>query len=152
MIKTALTLALVAASLVFTAAGQGGSCRSGGATVGEEKAGRQRRLAEGLWGGKHIRLEVTGEGASAEFDCATGTLEGPLTLDGDGRFEVKGTFTPERGGPVREGREPEPRPARYSGRVKAEVLTLTVTLTDDADDVETFTLTHGREALLTKCR
>ena len=48
-----------------------------------------------IWGGDHVRLEVTRNGAELEFDCATGTITEPLP-DTDGTFSLKGTFTPER--------------------------------------------------------
>jgi hypothetical protein len=106
------------------------------------------RLAEGLWGGPHVRLQVSEAGAEIEFDCAHGTLKGPLTLTG-GRFDVAGTFMRE-GGPQRAGDERKGLPARYRGQVAGPRLTLTLVLADE--DADTFTLTHGEEPRLTKCK
>ena len=46
----------------------------------------------GTWGGDHIRLEVSGTGATLEYDCAVGTIEGSI-LPRDGRFSASGTHT-----------------------------------------------------------
>ena len=58
-------------------------------------------VPSGTWGGEHIVMEVAGAGATVEFDCAHGTIDGTLTLDSGGRFDVAGSFTPDRGGPNR---------------------------------------------------
>jgi hypothetical protein len=109
------------------------------------------RPLTGTWGGEHISLELTAEGGRVEYDCAHGTLDGPLVPDREGRFEAAGTHTAEHGGPVREGEEETGRPARYRGKVAGNSMTLTVTLTDSGDEVGTFTLTRGVTPRLTKC-
>ena len=53
----------------------------------------------GSWGGDHIRLEVTETGATVEYDCAYGSIEGPLFLDKADNFEARGIYIFERGGP-----------------------------------------------------
>lgn len=108
-------------------------------------------VAAGMWGGERVRLVVRGDGAEVEFDCAHGRIDGRLRLDADGRFDAAGTFVAEHGGPVREGAREEGQPARYSGRVRGKTMTLSVRLAGPDEDAETFTLTHGREAELTKC-
>jgi hypothetical protein len=108
----------------------------------------------GNWGGPHIGLEILGETARIEYDCAQGTIDGPIVLDRAGRFEAAGTHTldiAEHGGPVHQGEEPKPRPARYKGRLKGKILTLTVTLTDSGENAGTFTLTLGATPRLVKC-
>jgi hypothetical protein len=108
-----------------------------------------RRLMPGVWGGDHVRMEIAGERASLEFDCATGTIGQPIVLDGSGRFSAKGSYAPEHG-PRRE-RETSTS-AVYAGRVSGETMTLTITLEAGAQRVGRFTLTRDREPLLTKCR
>jgi hypothetical protein len=105
----------------------------------------------GVWGGQHLRLEVTDQGATAELDCAHGSISQPIPLRRDGRFAVAGTFVGEHHGPVREGEAPNAHPARWEGRVTDGTMTLTITLTDGGGEVGTFELVHGREAKLTKC-
>jgi hypothetical protein len=109
------------------------------------------RVAAGTWGGQHVALAVTADGGRIEYDCAHGALDEPLALDGSGRFDVTGTHTPERGGPVREDDKPVSRPARYAGRVDGRRMTLTVTLTDTGELLGTFALTQGVAGRLTKC-
>ena len=109
------------------------------------------RVATGTWGGEHVRLQVTEAGATVEYDCAHGTLAGPLALDAHGRFSVAGTYARE-GGPVRANAAPTGQPASFKGRVQGRTMTLTATLTDKGQDVGTFTLTQGSEGRLWKCR
>jgi hypothetical protein len=118
----------------------------------ETTGGGDNDVAAGLWGGQHVRLEVSADGAEIEFDCAHGRINGRLRPGADGRFDAAGTFVAERGGPVREGAAEKGQPARYTGRVKGKTMTLNVHLTDSNADAGTFTLTHGREPELTKCR
>ena len=106
----------------------------------------------GAWGGEHIALEVTNAGAHVEFDCAHGTIDSPLTLDGKGQFAVKGSFTRERGGPVRLDKPSEGQPARYSGSLSGATLTLTVVLTESNQSIGEFTLTRDSKGRLRKCR
>ncbi len=110
-----------------------------------------RYVPEGTWGGPHVRLQVREGGAEIEFDCAHGEIGAALTTDAEGRFDLPGTFARE-GGPVHVGRERSGRPARYSGRIEGQTLTLTVRLTDTDQALDTFTLTHNSEGRLWKCR
>jgi hypothetical protein len=101
------------------------------------------RLAAGDWGGKHIRLEVSGSGARLEFDSAKGSIDQLVTLDPEGRFSAKGDFTRAGFGPRNEDKEPERVPALYSGVVQDGNMTLNVVLTETNEKVGTFTLQRG---------
>lgn len=109
-------------------------------------------LAAGVWGGQHLRVEVSDDGARLDFDAARGVIEQPVTLDGEGRFSVQGTYTVERGGPVREGEEPEPQPAVYSGAVRGKEMTLNVKLTETKEELGPYTLTLGSRGRVWKIR
>ncbi|HVS00531.1 MAG TPA: hypothetical protein VMW27_28170 [Thermoanaerobaculia bacterium] len=109
-----------------------------------------RHVPAGTWGGLHAVLEVEEQGARIEYDCAHGTLDGALALDAEGRFAVAGSHTSERGGPVHEGQEPPSRPARYTGSLRGDTLTLTLAL--DGETVGTFTLKRGENGRLVKCQ
>ena len=104
------------------------------------------------WGGDHVRMDVTRSGAELEFDCATGTITEPLP-ETDGTFSLKGTFTPERGGPTRDG-ETSRTAATYSGMIKNDTMSLRIVLTgqDNDREVGTFALMKGRAVNLMKCR
>ena len=109
-----------------------------------------QRIPSGVWGGEHISIEVAEKSASIEYDCAHGLIEGPLVLDAEGRFNLRGTHTPERGGPIRADEKAQSHPAKYVGSISGNKMTLTLKL-EGADD-ETFTLERGKQGELFKCR
>lgn len=109
------------------------------------------RIPAGEWGGSHISMSVTERSAKIEFDCAQGEIFGPLTIDSEGKFHLQGTFTRERGGPVRADETRKAEPATYSGKVTGNKMTLTLKLSD-SDESQTFTLEKGKEAELFKCK
>ncbi len=114
--------------------------------------GSQGRVASGVWGGDHVRMTVGADGASIEYDCARGTIDGVLELDGEGRFDWKGTHVREGPGPIRVGKPPPSRPARYTGNVSGEEMSLTLALTDTSQQIGTYKLTRGSEGFIRKCR
>lgn len=105
--------------------------------------------AVGNWGGEHVILEVSKKGAVLEFDCARGQIDQPLILDKKGHFDVRGTFSPEHGGPVQRDETTPSNPAHYSGEIKGDVMTLKVVRGEDT--VGTFTLKRGAQPVLRKC-
>ena len=109
-------------------------------------------LTRGVWGGAHIRFEVTEGGARIEYDCAHGTIEGPVVVDARGRFNVYGTHHEERGGPVRSDDAAAGYRVRLSGRVGGSLMKLTVTRPDTKEVIGTFDLARDREPELVKCR
>jgi hypothetical protein len=113
-------------------------------------ASPQKRVAEGRWGGQHLRLEVSADGAEFEFDCAHGRLTGPLTLN-NGRFAAAGTYVRERGR-VRMDDSEEGQRVYFKGQVEGSRMTLSFSLAEDGSEAETFTLIHGAEAKLFKCK
>ena len=135
-ITFSLVLLLALSSVLFHA---------GISTVADESA-----MAKGTWGGEHANLELSENSAEVEFDCAHGHIGQAITLDKHGDFDAAGTFTPEHGGPVRRDENTPSVPARYSGHVVGDTLSLTVTLAKE--NVGTFTLTRGSRPNLKKCR
>ena len=109
-----------------------------------------QRIPTGVWGGQHINLEVGEKSATIEYDCATGAIDGPLVVDANGRFNLRGTHKMERGGPIRQDDESKVQPAVYTGSIKGNTMTLTLRLGDS--DVETFTLEKGKPGDLFKCK
>ena len=161
------TLALVAlqlcAALPFEAQAAGAGtdvAKSSVRRLAMIKAGQKRRvrrrapdaLTPGVWGGRHIRFEVTERGANVEYDCAHGTVGGQIVVDAGGRFNVEGLHYEERGGPVREGGEASGYRVRLRGRVGGSLMKLTVTRADRREVVGTFDLTRDGEPVLVKCR
>lgn len=133
-----------------TAEGRGASMTQGGKKSVQRRA--EDALTPGVWGGEHIRFEVTESGASVEYDCAHGTVEGKIVVDAQGRFSVYGTHYEERGGPVRPGDDARGYRVRLSGRVGGSLMKLTVTRAGTRKVIGTFNLARDREAMIVKCR
>jgi hypothetical protein len=110
------------------------------------------RLPTGTWGGLHVALAVSEAGAHLDFDCASGEISEPLTVDGDGKLAADGVYIRERPGPQRVGDEPPKTPARFTGKIDGDTLTFEVTLTESKQSVGTFSVTRGREPQVFKCR
>ncbi|HEX5701987.1 MAG TPA: hypothetical protein VFX97_02070 [Pyrinomonadaceae bacterium] len=136
---------------------QGSSCRSSNANsngnasmnANTNKAIQSRDL-HGTWGGQSIAMEVSNEGAEIEFDCAHGRITEKIAPDADGKFETKGVFARERGGPQRMGENNE-QPAIYRGSIKDRDMTLTIQLKRNNEDIGTFKLTQGNSGRIHKC-
>lgn len=113
-------------------------------------------LTPGMWGGQHIRFEVTEDGARVEYDCAHGTVAGKIVVDAQGRFSVYGRHFEEHGGPVRptevEDEEAGGYRVRLSGRVGGSLLKLTVTHAGTHKVIGTYNLARDREPVIVKCR
>jgi hypothetical protein len=151
MSKMLLTFTSIAICLLAIL-GDSGSCRTKDGAVNKAPVETNDKLPGGVWGGQHIRAEVTDSGADIEFDCAHGTIDQPIVLDSKGSFDVNGIFTPERGGPVRRNQKSNDRLVRYLGQVKNQELTLTITDAGTKETIDSFTLTHGNEGRVMKCR
>jgi hypothetical protein len=109
-------------------------------------------LDAGVWGGDRANLIVTRDSARTEFDCASGRLDVPISLDAAGRFEVGGSYRPEVG-PVF-----APVPARWTGEVVTAPGGSRITLTGvvsppnaAAYTVGPFHLVHGQRLTLYVC-
>ena len=111
----------------------------------------QQGMPRGEWGGDHVNMNVGDGSAKLEFDCATGYISGPLLVDEHGQFQLRGTFMPERGGPIRAGQSSREQPASYSGEIKDHTMTLVLRI-GDSDETETFTLEQDKPGKLVKCK
>jgi hypothetical protein len=123
---------------------------SGCVTIAVAK--KPRTIPDGTWGGPHIQLIVQNGAATIEYDCANGSIEGPLKLDSRGRFSLSGKHFREHGGPIRIGEENKPMAVRYTGRIDGTRMTLTVTLMNSKSQMGTYQLTRGSEGRVFKCR
>ena len=111
---------------------------------------KMQRIHAGTWGGQHIQIMVGAKSATIEYDCATGTIQGPLVVDSEGNFKLRGTHRMQRGGPVRADDTQRDQPVTYTGSIKANTMTLNLKIGDS--DVETFTLEKGKEGELVRCK
>lgn len=108
-------------------------------------------MMEGQWGGQGVAMEVTGAGATLDFDCAHGSINQAIAPAGNGKFVAKGTFAIEHPGPSREEENASGQPATYTGFRDGDTLSLTITLTGTGKTVGTFTLSHGKMGKIRKC-
>ena len=106
----------------------------------------------GDWGGPHLAMSVTSNGASLEFDCAHGQFDEPLRPDRQGRFAVHGIYVAEHGGPTRKGETPKSRAAAYTGTIKVDQMTISAKLLDADQEIGTFVVRRDQPARLFKCR
>jgi hypothetical protein len=129
-----------------------GSCNHRGVIQAiEPTPGPDRTLQSGSWGGSHVALDVAGSGVAVEFDCAHGSIDGPVPLDDAGAFSVDGLYFQEHGGPVNSQIEPFPVKARYAGQVNGSQMSLTVLDLDDQQKIGAYLLVLGAAAHITKC-
>jgi hypothetical protein len=104
-----------------------------------------------IWGGDHVRMTVTAGGADLEFDCAAGTITEPVP-ETNGSFSLKGTFTPQHGGPIRRDEPSRTAPAVYSGTIERDSMTLHVVLPGEAREIGSYALARGSAGTVRKCR
>lgn len=105
----------------------------------------------GSWGGKHVGLMLSAEGGTLDYDCADGGIEEPLMPGRDGRFQVSGWHRPGHGGPAREGEVLPTWPARYSGSVRGESMTLRVEVPERGIVIGPYQLLRGAEPIIFRC-
>jgi hypothetical protein len=109
-----------------------------------------QRIPTGVWGGQHINIEVGEKSATIEYDCASGVINGPLSVDASGNFKLRGIHRPGRGGPIRLDDDSKAQPATYTGKIEGNTMTLTLKVGDS--DTETFTLEKGKQGELFRCK
>lgn len=149
-----LITVLAALPLIMAISSQGDSCKSGtqpSVNTNDVAVQREGRMTKGTWGGDHISVEVTEEGARVEFACAHGTISEPPKVDSQGKFSAKGAYVRERGGPQRVGEEDKGQPVIYSGTTDGKTATLTITNSATDEVIGTFKLTLGKRSRITKC-
>lgn len=105
----------------------------------------------GQWGGRHVGLVLDATGGNLEYDCASGRIEGPLSIDRLGRFSALGHHTPAEGGPERQGHVPPRLPAVYSGRVSGDAMTLLVRVPSAGLEIGPLSLRRNAEPIILRC-
>jgi hypothetical protein len=121
------------------------------ATCGAPVVAPDSNIKAGRWGGPHVAMMVTPEQTEIEFDCGRASVDGTIPLDRDDAFTATGTFLQERPGPTRPDGPPR-RPMRLTGGVKDDTMNMRVILTDQNEDLGSFTLAFGADARLVKCK
>jgi hypothetical protein len=111
-----------------------------------------KAVPNGVWGGEHIRMEVSDSGADIEFDCARGSISHRLELDDKGRFKVQGIYMAQSPAPaaVDGGLPASGVKAIYTGTLSGSSLRLQVFI-EGQDTPRTFDLVEGDQGHLAKC-
>ena len=110
---------------------------------------QSKHMRNGMWGGDQARMQVTDNGATIEFGCANGEIAEPISLDGQGRFQVKGSFTAQTPGPSRAVDSVDATNATYNGRVSGDTLQLEITVNGEKHN---YTLTRGKSTKILGCK
>jgi hypothetical protein len=114
--------------------------------------GQDASATPDVWGGHHVSMKVTPQGATLEFDCARGNMLEPIKANAKGEFTARGTYTPERGGPISRDNPPPDLPATYKGSIDGDTMRLEIMLAEKDQAPEPFTLTRGKVGRVVKCR
>ncbi len=114
--------------------------------------GQEASTTPDVWGGHHVSMKVTPQGATLEFDCAHGTMLEPIKANAKGEFTARGTYTPERGGPISRDNPPRYLAATYKGSIDGDTMRLEIMLAEKDQAPEPFTLTRGKVGRVVKCR
>lgn len=145
-IFTTIVLFILSASLLAEADGWQSSKKKRRGAVK-----KMETVAIGSWGGRHVRMEVTGTGAQLEFDCAHAAITEPLRLGAGGSFDLSGRYKQEHGGPIRSDEDQDGQPARFKGHVTGQTMTLTITLEGSNEPAGSYTLEFGKATRIMKC-
>ena len=143
-----VAVVLIAACVGLSCAGQMKASRP----AQSGPAAPAKAVANGVWGGEHIRMEVTDSGADLEFDCARGSISQRLELDDKGRFKAQGIYIAETPAPaaVDGGLPASGVKATYTGTLSGSSLRLEIFI-EGQDMPRTFDLVQGDQGHLAKC-
>lgn len=103
----------------------------------------------GRWGGERLNLFLDANGGRVETDCASGLIAGPVQADRQGHFSATGTFAVQRAG-SQPADVDDRAAARYSGDVKGDTMTLTISPVAGAAP-QVFHLRKGVAVKLVRC-
>jgi hypothetical protein len=109
-------------------------------------------IKPGSWGGTGVSLVIEKGSATAEFDCATVLIQGPIKAGRDGRFTIVGSLKRSGPGPIRTNFTPKPQDVQFTGRIKGRQMTLKVVMAETDELFGTYTLELGKTPHLRKCR
>lgn len=113
---------------------------------------KMQRLTTGTWGGIHIIIDVKERSASISYDCATGAITGPLTLERSGRFTWRGTFQGQHPGPTRMDEVRNESAVVYTGTVIRDEMKLNVKRADSDEVLGDFILKRGAPGRVFRCK
>jgi len=106
-------------------------------------------VAAGTWGGTDASLVLTAAGGALSYPCGAGTIDSSWSVSSTGAFAATGEHF-FGGGPAPLGGRP-PHPARYTGELRGDDFTLTVTVTDLDEVLGPFHLVRGGPPVQEQC-
>jgi len=101
-----------------------------------------------MWGGPRVGLSVEDTRVIFLFDCAAGEVDNKISVGGDGRLDVTGTFS--FGGNI-SGGDHSPHAARYFGRLVGTHITFTRVLLDGSLPDASFAADFGAAPSIVAC-
>ena len=104
----------------------------------------------GEWGGDRARLTLTAAGGRIDYDCGSGTINGPLRLDAKNRFKASGRHEEFSSGPTPADVAPKAHATFYSGSLMGDTLALVVQITGEPKP-RTLTLVRDKRIKLIRC-
>lgn len=104
----------------------------------------------GVWGGDGVKIVFDANGARLAYECAAGSIDGPVRPDSRGRFSAPGTHQAYRPGPEPADQAAKVRAASYDGQVTGALLELRVRVDGDAA-VQSYRLEKDRKVKLARC-
>jgi hypothetical protein len=103
----------------------------------------------GQWGGPEATLLLSTAGGTVEFLCGSGTIDPGWGIAPGGPWNATGQYF-TGGGPIpAEGRPPHP--AAYSGMIRGDVLTFSVSVPDLSTTLGPYTVTRGAPGAFEIC-
>ena len=114
--------------------------------------GNMKQISSGVWGGQGVTMQVEGVSATLDYDCAHGAINGPLNIDTEGKFDLRGTYVRETSGPVRGDQPLTQSQVRYIGWTDGKKMEFTVTQLRTNNALGKFTLEKDRHGRVRKCR
>ena len=109
--------------------------------------GAKDKVLPGTWGGDNAGVIVTDSSAHVHIGCTVGDVHQALETDAEGRFDVRGMYN-ITAYPVYRGLD---HPARFTGQIQDQVMTLTVQLTDTAVVLGPVQVFYGKEPRMGAC-
>ncbi len=110
-----------------------------------------KTLPPGKWGGNGIAMVVGKRKATIEYPCATGDIDGQITLDRKGDFHASGYHTVAFPGPLRKDAPSNRSMVVFEGRVKGDSMTLKVIRKENNEVLGEFELKKDAPARIKRC-
>jgi hypothetical protein len=138
-------LSLLLAALAMTACGKASSSGSSSTSAQSTSADANPTpgfVQQGSWYGSGIQMTVNAQGATIQFNCATGSVPEVLTLDSNNSFDLSGTFAESVQSPT-----DQTQTATYSGVESASGDSITLSVVTSGGMNLNYTLQPGTTTL-----